>query len=41
MEYKNFAAKRKQFLKLGDEAYIQPQTTHTVLVRNAYDCSES
>jgi hypothetical protein len=32
MEYKNFAAKRQQFLKLGDEAYIQPQTTHTVLV---------
>ena len=38
MEYKNFAAKRKQFLKLGDEAYIQPQTAHTVLVRKTYLC---
>ena len=37
LEYKNFAAKRKQYFKFGDEAYFQPQTSHTVQVSTYSD----
>jgi len=31
-EYHNFAVKRKEFFKKGDELFINPQTNHTVQV---------